>query len=415
MALTRAAILLFLLGSGIVGCTVKSPGTNPLLAGRRRPPALELPTWAAPPSPQASEVLGQGQPVGFAVLNPEGHAISMTRHPDRGPVEIWEATPFPVSDVVSVIDADLIGSVTGRIAIIELSSSDPRAEQPVPPRRAVDGLLFQPAEPRNDRLAVILGSLARFNPGERWMTEAFLRDGWSVLVSSPPINSPDAVTRGRTRVAPALDPERAGRVLAVEFDVAIASWAMGLAAILRQFDADELIPTGPMVLVGMSSGGLGAPAIAATLDPIRRTAAAALIATGVDPALIIARTSLGDEDIRIQRTGPRISHQDLPRFVESYHRESRLDGEDLDEWFADRPILILEAGFDAAIPAESRRQLERRYPRAAYWWLPPGHYGLFAALLREAELVVEWFDERMIEVDGTAERADSNHLPEEKR
>ena len=415
MALIRAAILLLPLASGIIGCTVKTPGTNSMLAVRRGPPVLEPPTWADPPSPEASEVLGQGQPVGFAVLNPEGHAISMTRHPDRGPVEIWEATPFPVSDVVSVIDADLIGSVTGRIAIIEVAPSDPRAGQPVPRRRAVDGLLFQPAETGNDRLAVILGSLARFNPGERWMTEAFLRDGWSVLVSSPPINSPDAVTRGRTRVAPGVDPDRAGRMLGVEFDVAIGSWAVGLAAILRQFDADGLIPTGPMVLVGMSSGGLAAPAIAAALDPIRPTAAAALIATGVDPALIIARTSLGDEDLRIQRTGPRISHQDLPRFVESYHRESRLDGEDLDEWFADRPILILEAGFDAAIPAESRRQLRQRHPKAAYWWLPTGHYGLFAALLREATRVVEWFDPRMIAVDGTVERADSNGPAEEKR
>ena len=411
----RTAILAFVISPAIIGCIAKTPGSGPRFAGDREPPPLNYPIWADPPSPEPSEVLGRSQPVGFAVLNPEGQAISMTRHPDRGPVEIWEATPFPVSDVISVIDADLIGSVTGRIAIIELSATDPRADHPVPRRRAVDGLLFHPAGPRNERLAIILGSLARFNPGERWMTEAFLRAGWSVLVSSPPINSPDATTRGRTQVAPGREPERAGQILAAEFDVAIGSWATGLAAIVRQFDADGLIPSGPMVLVGMSSGGLASPAIAAALDPIRRTEAASLIATGIDPALIIARTSLRDDDLRIERRGPRIRDHDLPRFVDSYHEASTLDGEDLSQWFADRPLLIIEAGFDAAIPADSRRHLRERHPEAAFWWLPTGHYGLFASLLREADQVVMWFDRRMPDTEGTSESSEPNRLGEKKR
>ncbi|MAC18208.1 MAG: hypothetical protein CMJ23_00735 [Phycisphaerae bacterium] len=415
MALIRAAILAFVISPAIIACSVRTPGSGPQIAGDREPPPLNYPLWTDPPSPEASEVFGRGQPVGFAVLDPKGRAISMTRHPDRGSVEIWEATPFPVSDVISVIDADLIGSVTGRIAIIECAAADPRAGHPVPRRRAVDGLLFQPAGARNQRLAIILGSLARFNPGERWMTEAFLRDGWCVLVSSPPINSPDPTTRGRTRVAPAADPEKAGRILAAEFDVAIGSWAVGLAAIMRQFEADALIPSGPMALVGMSSGGLASPMIAAALDPIRRTAAASLIATGIDPALIIARTSLRDDDLRIERRGPRISDHDLPRFLESYREASTLDGENLNRWFADRPLLVIEAGFDAAIPAESRRRLRERHAKAAYWWLPTGHYGLFAALLQEADQVVRWFNLRMPHPEGTAESLDPNRSDEKKR
>lgn len=392
----------------LAGCTVRDPGSGPVLATSDPPPTIALPLWKDPASPTATELLGEGQPVGFAVLDPEGEAITMTRLEDAGAIELWQPTPFPVNDVVSVIEGDLIGSITGRIAIAEVSETDPRSGRPVPLRRAVDGILFGPPGQGNGRLAIVLGSLARFNPGERWMTEALLRNGWDVLVSSPPIASPDTRTGGRTRIDPGGRPVLSGEILAAEFDVAIGTWAAGLAAILQRLEDDALLPEGPMILIGLSSGGIATPAIAATLSPIRDTSAAVLLAAGADPALILARTTLDDDDLRLDRSGERVEGDDVARFVDAYRRTSLLENPAIIDWFARRPILIVEGGFDTAIPREARDRLRRLLPRAAHWWMPTGHYGLFATLLREADEIVAWLDDRLKDAAGTTPRADAN-------
>ncbi|MEE2972442.1 MAG: hypothetical protein VX672_04900 [Planctomycetota bacterium] len=414
MALTRRLIPTILVAGLLHGCTTRTPGAGPLHATRDPPPVVALPLWKDPASATATELLGEGQPIGFAVLDPVGEAITMTRLADVGAIELWQPTPFPVGDVVSVIDGALIGSITGRIAIAEVSETDPRSGLPTPLRRAVDGILFEPSRGPNGRLAVVLGSLARFNPGERWMTEALLRDGWNVLVSSPPIASPDIRTGGRTRIDLGGSPDVAGEVLAAEFDVGIGTWAAGLAAILRRLDDDDLLPDGPMVLVGLSSGGIATPAIAATLSPIRDTSAAALLAAGADPALILARTTLGGDDLRIDRTGTRMEGDDVARFVDAYRRASLLEDPAITAWFARRPILLVEGGFDTAIPRAARERLRRRFPRATHWWMPTGHYGLFATLFREADEVVAWLDDRLTaaaRVGGPPE-SDRPEMPE---
>ena len=401
MALTSRLLAVGLAAGLLGGCTTRQPGSGPALATSDPPPPVALPLWKDPASPTATELLGEGQPVGFAVLDPEGEAITMTRLEDAGAIELWQPTPFPVGDVVSVIDGDLIGSITGRIAIAEVSETDPRSGQPVPLRRAVDGILFEPPQGESDRLAVVLGSLARFNPGERWMTEALLRHGWHVLVSSPPIASPDARTGGRTRIDLGGEPIVAGEVLAAEFDVAIGTWAAGLAAILRRLADDELLPDGPMVLVGLSSGGIATPTIAATLSPIRDTAAAVLLAAGADPALILVRTTLDNDDLRIDRTGDRMDEADSVRFVDAYRRASLIENPSITAWFARRPILLVEGGFDTAIPSAARERLRGLFPRAAHWWMPTGHYGLFATLFQEADEVVAWLDECLTTAAGS--------------
>lgn len=376
------------------GCTIRHRGEGPSSATTAPAPAPRLPHWSDPDAPTAAELTGRSHPIGFGVMDTDGTAMSMTRLADEGQVELWRPDSIRIEELPLELDASAVASVEGRIAIVELARTDPITAYPVPPRRAVDGILFSPNTADDGRLVVVLGSLARFNPGERWLVEAFLEAGWHVLLSSPPVASPHPEHGDTTTIAPGVDPTLAGRTLAGEIDVAIGAWSLGVAAITSELVRDRRIPEGPTLLVGMSSGGLAAPSTAALLDGIRGVDAAVLMATGVDPPVIVARTSLGDEELRITRRGPRIPDHDLGTFRTSYLASSMLEDQALWSWFEQRPILILEAGFDAAIPAASRSGLRARIPGADHWWLPTGHFGLFAAMMNEADAVVSWSQSR---------------------
>ena len=388
----RPTILLVacLLWSTATACTYRTEGRGPEVATRMPAPLPVLPLWSDPLAPSITEVTGNGHPIGFAVLDTNGVAMAMTRLQHEGQVELWRPDAIRLEELPLSLDPSVVRSLDARIAIVELARTDPRRDLGIPPRRAVDGMLFTPHALGEDRLVVILGSLARFNPGERWLVTAFLREGWHVLLSSPPITSPDQDLGDATIISAGTDPEKAGRVLAGEMEVAIGAWAVGLSTIAGEFQRDGLLPGSSTAIVGMSSGGLAAPATAALMDPLRRVDAVALLATGTDPPVIVARTSLEDEDLRIDRRGPWVSQEDLEIFRCSYRAASTLEDDGLWSWFTDRPILLVEAGFDAAIPRPSRSALRLRMPDAAHWWIPTGHFGLFASMINQAGPIVEW-------------------------
>ena len=404
MELRSALVLaLGLLAASTTGCTIRSGGTGPRTATTTPAPVPELPGWSDPPPVTMAELEGRSHPIGFAVRDPNGMAMGMSRLPDSMRVELWRPDSIRTEDLPLNLDALAVDSTEGRIAILELAGTDSRNELSIPPRRAVDGLLFSPKVTHQGRLVVILGSLARFNPGERWLVEAFLDAGWHVLLSSPPITSPDPEHGAMTVIRPGQDPETAGRTLAAEIEVAIGAWAVGLGAIVAELQDSGNLPEGPTVLVGMSSGGLATPTVAALLDPMRRIDGVVLMATGTDPPAIVAGTTLDDSDLRIERRGPRPTNLDREIFDASYSSASTLESEALWTWFADRPLLIVEAGFDAAIPAPARAALRSRIPEADHWWSPTGHFGLFASMINEADSIVDWAREKCPEGSGTAD------------
>ncbi|MBC04577.1 MAG: hypothetical protein CMJ34_14930 [Phycisphaerae bacterium] len=391
-----------LLLASSIGCTIRTPGPGPETATTVPGPVPDLPSWSDPPPTTIAELEGRSHPMGFAVMDIEGAAMTMHRLEDSRRVEIWRPDSIRSEDLPLDLDPTAIDSVEARIAVVELADTDPRSNLSIPPRRAIDGLLFTPSRRSDGRMVLILGSLARFNPGERWLVEAFLRDGWSVLLSSPPITSPDPEHGAMTVISPGLDPELAGRVLAAEIEVALGAWAVGITAITSELQNAGSLPEGPTVLVGMSSGGLASPVATAVLDPIRRVDSVVLMATGADPPVIVAGTTLDDDDLRIERRGPQADAADMERFVSSYAGAATLASSILWTWFADRPLLIIEAGFDAAIPSTARAELRSRLPGADHWWLPTGHFGLFAAMIREADSIVRWVREKCPEGSGTA-------------
>ncbi|MBQ72513.1 MAG: hypothetical protein CMJ67_06360 [Planctomycetaceae bacterium] len=399
----RSVLLLALglLAMSTIGCTIRTEGSGPTVATSKPAPSPGLPEWSDPPPATIADLEGRGHPIGFAVMDQDGTAMTMTRLTDSMRVELWRPDSILTEDLPLNLDVLAVESLEARIAIVQLAETDIRSELPIPSRRAVDGLLFAPKVVTDDRLVVILGSLARFNPGERWLVEAFLREGWNVLLSSPPITSPDPEHGSMTVLQPGVDPEAAGRTLAGEIEVAIGAWAVGLTAITTELQQSGRLTDGPTVIVGMSSGGLATPVMAALLNPMRRVDAVVLMATGANPPTILAGTSLKDGDLRIQRRGPRCSTVELEIFKTSYSNASTLESESLWTWFADRPVLLVEAGFDAAIPASARNELRSRIPEADYWWLPTGHFGLFASMINEAEPIVRWVERKCSGRPGT--------------
>jgi hypothetical protein len=261
----------------------------------------------------------------------------------------------------------------------------------------VDGLLARPSATPSRGLAIILGSLARLNPPEQWLVAEFLRRGWTVLVSSPPVCAPDDRTGGVTVLRPGVDPVGAGRTLAAEVDAGLGAWRDGLRDLVTRLKTRGHLPSGPTVIVGASSGALAAPVIADTLRSVRSIHAIAMIAGGASPPSIIARTTLADEDLRVDRRGPRIDDVDLPRFVAAFESASRLQSPSAESMTAARlsgvPILLLESGFDSAIPETARSRLRSLFPEAEHWWYPLGHYGLFIALSTEAGPLVDWMED----------------------
>ena len=96
------------------------------------------------------------------------------------------------------------------------------------------------------------------------------------------------------------------------------------------------------------------------------------------------------------RRGPRVDDHDLPRFIDSFESTSRLlspaSEKAASAFLQGIPLLVLEAGFDSAIPRAARARLRELHPTAERWWYPLGHVGLFVALATESEPIVTWIE-----------------------
>ena len=129
--------------------------------------------------------------------------------------------------------------------------------------------------------------------------------------------------------------------------------------------------------------------------------AAVLIAGGADLDTILLETTLDPEDLRLTRRGPRPDATAAKTFRRAYRTSVRLDDPSLTNWFALRPILLLEGGFDTAIPATARATMDERLGRPERWWYPTGHYGLFVLLPGEGDAIVRWI-RRTLDLDGSS-------------
>ena len=377
------------------GCRSVRPAANPRVADASSlpaPPELDWPARISIP-PRGADADGRipDHPDGIGVERADGSPITMefvTLHPHG---EVWA---FGEEDAgvnwIAAIDSGLIGSTRSFIVVTTAPTDDPPSELRVPRRRAIDVIVLTPSTRPPVGTAIVMSSLARQTPPEQALMADLLKAGFTVVTSAPPVNAIDGRTGGRTTLDLADAPEAAGRTFAAEVDLAFAAWADGLDAIL---DASIIEPgtfPRPVVMIGVSSGAVAAPVVAARLHAKTPIDAAVLIAGGADLDTILLETTLDPEDLRLRRRGARPDAAAAAAFTEAYRAAVRLDDPRLAEWFARRPILLLEGGFDTAIPASARATMDDRLGRPERWWYPTGHYGLFVLLPGEGDAIVRW-------------------------
>ena len=121
------------------------------------------------------------------------------------------------------------------------------------------------------------------------------------------------------------------------------------------------IDAGKMGILGTSLGSLiGSVAMAHD----QRLKAGVFLLGGADPAWIVAYGSLTKKMAR--KIG--VTYDDLVKALEPFDL-SRQEA----QW-NNRPVLLVEAIWDAIIPKHSRQLLKRAIPHAKTIWVPAGHY-----------------------------------------
>jgi hypothetical protein len=332
-----------------------------------------------------------GHPDGIAVKNEDGDLVPLLPIGVEGAVEIWEFASEPLGGGwISGIDPNLIERCRSFILVSNATDDEPPSELLVPRRRAIDAVVLEPTATPPAGTAIVMSSLARQTPPEQAFMADLLEAGFTVITTAPPVNAIDRATSGRTTLDIEDDPELAGRMFAAEVDLAFTAWADGLNAVLTHLRRSRDLAAPPLVLIGVSSGAVAAPVVAARLHEDFPIEVAVLIAGGADVASILLKTTLDPSDLRLNLQGKRVDQQEADAFASSYHRTVRLDSAAIVEWFGRRPILLLEGGYDTAIPSSSRSLLDRRLRHPERWWYPVGHYGLFVILPREGDAIVDW-------------------------
>lgn len=392
--------LVRLTGLGLVliagSCRSVRPASEPRPTGEiTDPPLVDWMTLRTPdqivdpdgvPSKHPSN-----HPDGIAVRNSDGDLVPLLPIGVQGAVEIWEFASEPLAGGwISGIDPELIDRGRSFILVSNATDDDPPPELVVPRRRAIDAVVLEPTATASAGTAIVMSSLARQTPPEQAFMADLLKAGFTVVTTAPPVSAIDQATGGRTTLDIKGDPELAGRTFAAEVDVAFTVWADGLKAVLTHLRQTGLSAPSPLVLIGVSSGAVAAPVVAARLHQDFPIATAVLIAGGSDVASILLETTLEPEDLRLRRHRGRLDQSEEEAFTSSYHRTVRLDSAAIVEWLGQRPVLLLEGGYDSAIPRSSRSLLDRRLRRPERWWYPVGHYGLFVVLPGEGEAIVDW-------------------------
>jgi alpha-beta hydrolase superfamily lysophospholipase len=401
MLLTSLSVIL-----GGPGCRSVRPAANPPVADADSLPSPPDVGWPARISnpPRRNPVDGRipDHPDGIGVERADGSPITMEfvgLHPHG---EVWAFGEDETGvNWIADIDPALIRSTRSFIVVTTAPTDDPPETLAVPRRRAIDAIVLTPAAQPPVGTAIVMSSLARQTPPEQAFMADLLEAGFTVITSAPPVNAIDERTGGRTTLDIADAPEIAGRLFAAEVDLAFAAWADGLDAILDASFVDVGTLPRPAVLIGVSSGAVAAPVVAARLHETMPIEAAVLIAGGADLDTILLETTLDPEDLRLTRRGPRPDATAAETFRRAYRTSVRLDDPSLTNWFALRPILLLEGGFDTAIPATARATMDERLGRPERWWYPTGHYGLFVLLPGEGDAIVRWI-RRTLDLDGSS-------------
>lgn len=239
---------------------------------------------------------------------------------------------------------------------------------------------------------------------ERPIIQSLRNRGWTVVETWFPVGLLFVLEPPQETFATV---ESAARHFANQVDGALAEWAYGCEALLEELTAsDPGVAARPIVIVGCSAGGLGAPVAAARLrEGGRRIAAAVLVGAGADLSRVVHTSDLfvGGKD-GVLLPGRPLAGETLERLSAEYLRRSRLDPYHTAAALRDVPVLMLHARDDRIVPAPTGDLLYERLGRPERWTLPMGHELMFWRLPAYAGEIADWVD-RAVQDEPAAEQS----------
>lgn len=185
--------------------------------------------------------------------------------------------------------------------------------------------------------------------------------------------------------------ERWGRLIATLFRDKAAEIAYATeGAVLHTLEARPSLRERPRVLVAMSGGAMLSPTVVARAPDLYD--AAVLIAGGSNILDIILDSNYSGsiDSLRISWKGRRPTRREVDAWTEQYLRFAPYDPYHTAAAMRDKPVLMLQAAKDKAVPADSGDQLWRRLGRPQRWVYPVGHELIFLFLPTQLDRVSDW-------------------------
>jgi hypothetical protein len=209
-------------------------------------------------------------------------------------------------------------------------------------------------------------------------------------------------------------------VLAARIDGELFEDAFVAESVLALLVAEEpRLAERPLVLVGSSLGAIGLPAMAARIESIRaersdalpRVSGAVLIGGGAGLAELLLQSPVGGQWLRL--AGIDGSAVDRAALAAAIEERCELAPERC-LWALDgRPVLLIDAMFDAIVPRRTADRLWRALGEPKRWSHPVGHLGLYLLVgADEWQRAVGWIDALTAQPVDPATSADPRAAPD---
>lgn len=215
-------------------------------------------------------------------------------------------------------------------------------------------------------------------------------EGWAVLRM---LSHPGRFTQKTRFEIDTADIESGGARIARVFNDRAAEVAYSVEGAVEHVHAQRpgLKPL-PHVLLGMSGGAMALPTVHARVP--QQFDAAILIAGGANFLEINMRSNYAEwiDSVELAWTGSIPGRKETEALLESYLRHAHLDAANTAPALEGKPVLVLHAARDKAVPAETGERLWRLLGEPERWVFPVGHELIFAALPFQLDRMVEWLN-----------------------
>ncbi len=254
---------------------------------------------------------------------------------------------------------------------------------------------YEPFGARPKGLIVLLpGMFGTPEPVVESTVRYFRAQGWEVLRM---LSHPSRFTQ---LISLEIEPDESGgwtqrwaRLVAAMFKDKAAEMAYATeGAVLHTLEELPELEDRPRVLVTMSGGAMLTPTVHARAPDLYD--AAVLIAGGSNILEIILDSNYSSsiDSLRVKWKGRHPSKREIDEWCEAYLRFAPFDPYHTAEAMRDKPVLMLHAAKDKAVPAESGEQLWRRLGRPERWVYPVGHELIFLFLPTQLDRISRWLE-----------------------